>query len=135
MGQITTVGLDSAKRVVQLHAEDGAGRVELRRTLKRESVLVWFAQHLPCVVGMEACASAHTRPDTELQSAPSLTLHYLHSRGSPYRDVRRQLHCLPPVNTWSSFFASTLKLSALQSANPYTGQSAAACWRRVTESP
>ena len=57
MGEITTVGLDLAKRVVQLHGEDSAGRVVLRWTLKRESVLVWFAQRPPCVVGMEACAS------------------------------------------------------------------------------
>ncbi|MGH3055243.1 MAG: IS110 family transposase, partial [Gaiellaceae bacterium] len=59
MDEITTVGLDLAKRVMQLHAEDGDGRVLLRRTLKREGVLAWFAQRPPCVVGMEACASAH----------------------------------------------------------------------------
>ena len=59
MGEITTVGLDLAKQVVQLHAEDGMGRVVLRRTLKREGVLTWFAQRSSCVVAMEACASAH----------------------------------------------------------------------------
>ena len=59
MGEITTVGLDLAKRVVQLHAEDGMGRVVLRRTLKREGVLTWFAQRSSCLVAMEACASAH----------------------------------------------------------------------------
>ncbi len=59
MGEITTVGLDLAKRVVQLPAEDRAGQAVLRRTLKREGVLAWFAQRSPCVVGMEACASAH----------------------------------------------------------------------------
>lgn len=59
MSEITTVGLDLAKRVVQLHGEDGGGRVVLRRTLKREGVLAWFARRAPCVVGMEACASAH----------------------------------------------------------------------------
>ncbi len=59
MGEITTVGLDLAKRVVQLHAEDEGGRVVLRRPVKREAVLSWFAQRAPCVVGMEACASAH----------------------------------------------------------------------------
>jgi transposase len=59
MGEITTVGLDLAKRVVQLHAEDGAGRVVERRTLRREALLEWFARRPGCVVGMEACASAH----------------------------------------------------------------------------
>ena len=59
MDEITTAGLDLAKRVVQLHGEDRAGRVVLRRTLKREGVLAWFARRPPCVVGMEACASAH----------------------------------------------------------------------------
>lgn len=59
MGEITTVGLDLAKRVVQLHAENSMGRVVLRRTLKREAVLPWFAQRPSCVVAMEACASAH----------------------------------------------------------------------------
>ena len=59
MTEITTVGLDLAKRVVSLCGEDAAGRVVVRRTLRREAVLGWFAQRLPCLVGMEACASAH----------------------------------------------------------------------------
>lgn len=59
MGEITTVGLDLAKRVVQVHGEDAVGRVVLRRTLRREALREWFAQRAPCVVGMEACASAH----------------------------------------------------------------------------
>ena len=59
MGEITTVGLDLAKRVVSLCGEDAAGRVVLQRTLRREAVLGWFVQRPPCVVGMEACTSAH----------------------------------------------------------------------------
>ena len=59
MGEITTVGLDLAKRVVQVHGEDSAGCVAVRRSLKREAVLSGFAQRPPCVVGMAACASAH----------------------------------------------------------------------------
>lgn len=47
------------KAVVSLCGEDAAGRVVMRRTLRREVVLAWFAQRAPCVVGMEACASAH----------------------------------------------------------------------------
>ena len=59
MGEITTVGLDLAKRVVSLCGEDAAGRVVVQRTLRREVVLAWFVQRPPCLVGMEACSSAH----------------------------------------------------------------------------
>lgn len=59
MNEITTVGLDLAKRVVSVCAEDAAGRVVVQRTLRREAVLSWFAQRAPCLVGMEACSSAH----------------------------------------------------------------------------
>jgi transposase len=59
MTEITTVGLDLAKRVVSLCGEDAVGRVVAQRTLRREAVLAWFAQRTPCLVGMEACASAH----------------------------------------------------------------------------
>ena len=59
MSEITTVGLDLAKRVVSLCGEDASGRVVVQRTLRREAVLEWFVQRAPCLVGMEACASAH----------------------------------------------------------------------------
>ena len=59
MNEITTVGLDLAKRVVSVCGEDAAGRVAVQRTLRREAVLAWFAQRPPCLVGMEACGSAH----------------------------------------------------------------------------
>ena len=59
MGEITTVGLDLAKRVVSLCGEDATGRVVVQRTLRREAVLAWSVQRPPCLVGMEACSSAH----------------------------------------------------------------------------
>ena len=59
MSEITTVGLDLAKRVVSLCGEDATGRVVMQRTLRREAVLGWFVQRPPCRVGMEACSSAH----------------------------------------------------------------------------
>lgn len=59
MNEITTVGLDLAKRVVSLCGEDAMGRVVVRRTLRREAVLGWFVQRPACLVGMEACSSAH----------------------------------------------------------------------------
>jgi transposase len=56
---IVTVGLDLAKNVFQVHAIDEAGGVVVRRQLRRNEVLKFFAALPPCLVGMEACASAH----------------------------------------------------------------------------
>ena len=57
--QITTIGLDLAKHVFQLHGIDHAGRVVLRRRLRRAEVVKFFAALPPCLVGMEACSTAH----------------------------------------------------------------------------
>ena len=59
MQTITTIGLDIAKSVFQVHGVDGAGQVFIRRQLKRRSVLAFFQKLPPCLVGIEACASAH----------------------------------------------------------------------------
>jgi hypothetical protein len=59
MTEITTLGLDLAKMVVSLCAEDANGRVVVQRTLRREAVRGWLVQQPPCLVGMEACSSAH----------------------------------------------------------------------------
>jgi transposase len=59
MQTITTIGLDIAKSVFQVHAVDAAGQVVIRRQLKRRSVLVFFQKLPPCLVGIEACASSH----------------------------------------------------------------------------
>ena len=56
---ITTIGFDLAKTVFQVHGADGEGRVVLRRKLRRGKVLALFAGLPTCLVGMEACASAH----------------------------------------------------------------------------
>jgi len=57
--QITRIGMDIAKQLFELHGVDRRGRVVLRRTLKRERLLEFFAQLKPCEVGMEACGGAH----------------------------------------------------------------------------
>lgn len=57
--QLATVGLDLAKNVFQLHGVDAAGRVAIRRRLRRAEVMRFFAALPPCLVGMEACAGAH----------------------------------------------------------------------------
>ncbi len=56
---ITTIGFDIAKGVFQVHGVDGAGEVVLRRRLSRSQVLALFERLPPCLVGMEACGSAH----------------------------------------------------------------------------
>ena len=58
MQTVTTIGLDIAKSVFQVHGVDGAGQVVIRRQLKRRSVLTFFQKLPPCLVGIEACASA-----------------------------------------------------------------------------
>jgi transposase len=57
--QITTIGLDIAKNVFQVHGIDAAEKVVVRKQLRRGQVLKFFAALPPCLVGMEACASAH----------------------------------------------------------------------------
>jgi len=59
MQAITTIGLDIAKSVFQVHGVDGAGQVVIRRQLKRRHVLAFFQKLRPCLVGIEACASSH----------------------------------------------------------------------------
>ena len=59
MQGVTTVGLDLAKNVFQVHAIDAAGTVLARRQLRRAEVLKFFSGLPRCLVGMEACASAH----------------------------------------------------------------------------
>jgi transposase len=59
MQAITTVGLDIAKSVFQVHGVDAEGGVVIRRQLKRRYVLAFFQKLPPCLVGIEACASSH----------------------------------------------------------------------------
>src|SRR5207247_5541734 len=55
----TTIGFDIAKSVFQVHGVDAAGRVIVRRQLKRRHVLAFFQKLPPCLVGIEACESSH----------------------------------------------------------------------------
>jgi transposase len=59
MKKVSTIGLDLAKRVFQVHGVDEAGAVVVRRRLRRSEVVRHFSGLAPCVVGMEACATAH----------------------------------------------------------------------------
>jgi transposase len=57
--KITTIGIDLAKNVFQVHGVDDRGKAALRKQLRREQVTAFFANLPPCLVGMEACSGAH----------------------------------------------------------------------------
>jgi len=59
MNKVSVIGVDLAKNVFQVHGVDAEGRVVLRKQLKRGQVKRFFAQQPPCLVGLEACGSAH----------------------------------------------------------------------------
>ncbi|MGA8864097.1 MAG: IS110 family transposase [Gallionella sp.] len=57
--KITTIGIDLAKVVFQIHGVDERGKVAVRKQLKRAEISSYFANLEPCLIGMEACGSAH----------------------------------------------------------------------------
>ena len=57
--QISTIGLDLAKSIFQVHGVDAAGAVAVRKALRRSQVLPFFAKLPPCLVGLEACGTSH----------------------------------------------------------------------------
>src|ERR1700746_2327502 len=59
MGEVTTIGLDLAKHVFQVHGVDAEGATVLRKQLRRGQVLAFFSRLPSCLVGLEACATAH----------------------------------------------------------------------------
>jgi len=59
MTEVSTIGVDIAKRLFQVHGVDRSGGVVVRRTVRRSQMLTWFGKLSPCLVGMEACATAH----------------------------------------------------------------------------
>ena len=59
MGEVTTIGLDLAKHVFQVHGVDAEGATVLRKQLRRAQVVAFFSRLPPCLVGLEACATAH----------------------------------------------------------------------------
>ncbi len=59
MQDITIIGLDLAKSVFQVHGADDKGQAVLRKKMRRGQVLSFFSKLSPCLVGLEACGSAH----------------------------------------------------------------------------
>ena len=79
--QITTIGLDIAKNVFQVHGIDAAEKVVVRKQLRRGQMLPFFKALPPCLVGMEACATSH-------YWARELTKHGHQVRLMPAKDVK-----------------------------------------------
>ena len=59
LSSVTTGGLDLAKHVFQVHGIDASGRVVVAKAIRRNKLLEFFASLPPCLVGLEACGSAH----------------------------------------------------------------------------
>ncbi len=59
MNEVTTIGIDLAKSVFQVHGVDGAGKAVIRKQLRRRQVVPFFRKQPPCLIGMEACATSH----------------------------------------------------------------------------
>jgi transposase len=78
MEEVTTIGLDLAKHVFQVHGASASGAVLLRKKLRRGKVLPFFAEQSHCRVAMEACASAH---------------HWVRAIGEPGHEVK----LIPPA--------------------------------------
>ena len=92
MQTITTIGLDIAKSVFQVHGVDAGGQVIVRRQLKRRYVLTFFQKLSPCLIGIEACASSH-HWSRELQA--------LGHRAVDPTGLREALRCAPTARITS----------------------------------
>ena len=57
--QVTTIGLDVAKNVFQVHGVDASGAIVLRRRIRRSEMVRFFGRLEPCLIGIEACATSH----------------------------------------------------------------------------
>ena len=57
--KITTIGIDLAKNVFQVHGVDERGKVVVKKQLRRDQMATFFVNLPPCLIGMEACGSAH----------------------------------------------------------------------------
>ena len=125
MQTVTTIGLDIAKSVFQVHGVDAAGQVVIRRKLKRRYVLAFFQKLPPCLIGIEACASSHYWA-RELQALghtvrlmpPSLFLPPLEFcfGTSPIQAEKSRPHR-------KTFGSATLATRAVASAGPTPGSS------------
>jgi hypothetical protein len=101
MQAVTTIGLEIAKSVFQVHGVDAEGKAVIQRQLKRRYVLAFFQKLPSCLVGIEACASSHhwSRELQEREHRPSPT-------GTPGRAYTKSLRSYPLAER-DSLFAET----------------------------
>ncbi len=59
MNEVTTIGLDLAKNVFQVHGVDASGETVIRRQLRRRQMISFFKKAPPCLIGVEACPTSH----------------------------------------------------------------------------
>jgi hypothetical protein len=98
MQTVTTIGLDIAKSVFQVHGNDAEGKVIIRRKLKRRYVLAFFEKLPPCLVGIEACATSRRALwPAVMRTALTGRTHGCTDQGC----TREESHCQPgAVHTW-----------------------------------
>jgi hypothetical protein len=90
--QVTTIGLDIAKNVFQVHGIDAKEKVVVRKQLRRSQMIAFFAGLAPCLIGMEACATAHywareLSPQGRNPAMGRAVLEQQHSRQRPPRPL------------------------------------------------
>ena len=113
MHTVTTIGLDIAKSVFQVHGIDAQGKVVIRRQLRRRYVLAFFEKLPPCLVGIEACASSH-HWSRELQALGHTVRLMPAAYVKPY--VKRQKN-------------DATDAEAIKSTAPNIGPGSLHCWR------
>jgi transposase len=115
--QITTIGLDIAKNVFQVHGIDAAEKVVVRKQLRRSQVLAFFKALPPCLIGMEACGTARywARELTKLGHTVRLM---------PAKDVKAAQGMQGSRNCWRSLRAMRMNACRRRLTR------ASWCWRR-----
>jgi len=111
--KITTVGIDLAKNVFQVHGIDERGKAVLCKQLRRAQVAVFFGNLPPCVIGMEACASAHHWART-LQRfghtvrlmAPQFVKPYVKTNKNDVADAEAAVRASTPKQRWGGCAAA-----------------------------
>ncbi len=93
---ISTIGLDLAKNVFQVHGIDNTGKVIVRRTLRRRQMIPFFAKLEPCLIGIEACGTSHfwsrelEALGHEVKLMPRSTSNHTSSAARPTPPMRRR---------------------------------------------
>ena len=134
--KITTMGIDLAKALFQVHGVDTHGKVGLRKQLKRKDVVSFFANLEPCLIGMEACGSAHywarnlsALGHTVRLMAPQFVKPYVKTNKSDRNDAEAICEAVGRPNM--RFVSASLKLDRLHRSGtvrrlaPVTGCAAA----------